>query len=269
MYWKNPAGTAVPDAMVGMTVTPFPAAWKGTRGVLHSYVRAAGSLARDHAAPEPFWGHRGLRVGTDGLAAAPVPLGDGRDAVVRLDLAGGVAALVVGESEVRWRLEETAPAALAAGLAAEASRHGVTAAIPEGLGGDTLAGLLGDAATFWSILRSASDALDAAAAPLPGWAAPQRFWPHGFDLSLVWFGGEGPPTGAAADAASRITIGFDPTTEPYFYANPWPFHARYTECTLPEGASWHTAGWHGTILPHEGATAASLTGLVAAVHGVM
>ena len=37
----------------------------------------------------------------------------------------------------------------------------------------------------------------------------------------------------------------------YFYSNPWPFDGDILlGRALPEGASWHTEGWQGAMLPY-------------------
>jgi len=189
--------------------------------------------------------------------------------VAGLDLAEPAATLTIGSEETRWRLTETGPAGVAAGIQRLVVSHGLTIDTPERLPEAPLGeDLLSGAPAFGAILTSASRVIAGASGRLSGWATPQRFWPHGFDLSLVWFGGEHPPQAAAAENAPRITIGFDPTTEPYFYVNPWPFRGDYTDCTLPDGASWHTRGWRGTLLPYPEGSHERVGELVAAIHGV-
>jgi hypothetical protein len=256
--------------MVSTAAPPFPRAWKGTRDALHAYVQAIGALARHDAPTEPIWGHRGLRLEPHRLTTAPVPLPSGGHAVALLDLVDGAAVVTVGTAEARWNLAEAAPGEVAEGIRLLAASHGVTVDPPDRPEGpppgeEVRAG----AGSFAPILEFASRLIGGAAALLPGWRTPQRFWPHGFDLSLVWFGGPDVPEGQEAESGPRITIGFDPTTEPYFYVNPWPFHAEYTACALPEGASWHTRGWRGTLLPYHDATQERLDRLAAAIQGVV
>jgi hypothetical protein len=88
---------------------------------------------------------------------------------------------------------------------------------------------------------------------LPGETSPVQLWPHGFDLAFEWFGSrieiyEG------AEYPSQLNLGFSPgdsDDQSYFYSNPWPFEGKILlDKPLPKGASWHTEGWQGTILPY-------------------
>jgi len=95
-------------------------------------------------------------------------------------------------------------------------------------------------------------------ATLGGNTGPVQLWPHGFDLAFEWYGTRVERyehEGEVQEYPSQINLGFfpgDPDTAPYFYSNPWPFEAdALTNQPLPAGASWHTEGWQGTILPYD------------------
>jgi hypothetical protein len=95
-------------------------------------------------------------------------------------------------------------------------------------------------------------------ATLDGEKGPVQLWPHGFDLAFEWFGSRvevHEEQGERQELPSQLNLGFypgSPGQAPYFYSNPWPFEAdALLGRTLPDGARWHTEGWHGTILPYE------------------
>jgi hypothetical protein len=87
-------------------------------------------------------------------------------------------------------------------------------------------------------------------ARLRGMQTPLIVWPHGFDLSTLWF------TGSEIDESQFHTnFGFSPRSEgidhPYLYAYAYPYPANFQPPVLPEGARWHTQGWTGAVLPYE------------------
>jgi hypothetical protein len=87
-------------------------------------------------------------------------------------------------------------------------------------------------------------------AHLLGMMTPITVWPHGFDLSTLWF------TGKEIDENQpHMNFGFSPGSggidHPYLYAYAYPYPNRYEPPGLPEGASWHTQGWTGMVLPYD------------------
>jgi hypothetical protein len=91
-------------------------------------------------------------------------------------------------------------------------------------------------------------------ASIGGPTSPVQLWPHGFDLALDWFGTRTESyeeDGEVTVYPSQLNLGFYAGGEPYFYSNPWPFEREaLLTADLPRGASWHTEGWEGTILPY-------------------
>ena len=87
-------------------------------------------------------------------------------------------------------------------------------------------------------------------ARLRGMQTPLVVWPHGFDLSTMWF------VGAEIDERQpHMNFGFSPRSgginTPYLYAYAYPYPARFEPPALPEGARWHTQGWTGAVLPYD------------------
>ncbi len=81
-----------------------------------------------------------------------------------------------------------------------------------------------------------------------GPVTPVVLWPHGFDLSTIWFAGGG----FSEEEDPHMNFGFSPGTpdvgEPYFYSYAWPAIEGF-EATLPDVVEWHTEwGSPGALL---------------------
>jgi hypothetical protein len=87
-------------------------------------------------------------------------------------------------------------------------------------------------------------------ARLRGMQTPLIVWPHGFDLSTLWFAGS-----ELDEGQFHTNFGFSPRSEgidyPYLYAYAYPYPPNFQPPALPEGARWHTQGWTGAVLPYE------------------
>ncbi len=72
-----------------------------------------------------------------------------------------------------------------------------------------------------------------------GGQTPVALWPHGFDLSTLWF-----VAGMNEHEDPHVNFGFSPGTpdigQPYFYFYAWPVPAGLAD-KLPETMTWHTA----------------------------
>ncbi|HVN52962.1 MAG TPA: DUF5996 family protein [Anaerolineaceae bacterium] len=87
-------------------------------------------------------------------------------------------------------------------------------------------------------------------ATLTGMQTPLVVWPHGLDLSTLWF------TGNEIDENQpHMNFGYSPRSEglpdPYYYAYAYPFSGSEAPAPLPEGARWHTQGWQGILAPYD------------------
>lgn len=72
-----------------------------------------------------------------------------------------------------------------------------------------------------------------------GGQTPVALWPHGFDLSTLWF-----VDGMNEHEDPHVNFGFSPGTpdigQPYFYFYAWPVPEGLAD-KLPESITWHTA----------------------------
>jgi hypothetical protein len=92
---------------------------------------------------------------------------------------------------------------------------------------------------------------------LPGETSPVQFWPHNFDLAVMWLTGRKVPGMDPEDEersdqqmAFGLSTGDTGTPDAYLYVTAYPWPADLVEKTLPEGAEWHTEGWKGALLPY-------------------
>jgi hypothetical protein len=83
-----------------------------------------------------------------------------------------------------------------------------------------------------------------------GWQSPITLWPHGFDLSFLWF-----PGGVEETKDPHLNFGFSPFTpdvgQPYVYFYAYPVVSGLDQ-TIPAPMRWHTA-WAtpGGVLEYE------------------
>ena len=102
---------------------------------------------------------------------------------------------------------------------------------------------------------------------LPGEIAGPHLWPHGFDIATEWYSPKMAPFGES-EASAQIAVGFYPSNQSYFYANPWPFEEDWASHPLPPGASWHRDGWQGAELPPAGLDQANIVAFGLSVHSI-
>jgi hypothetical protein len=230
-----------------------------TRETLHWYAKALAVLPRVHAQAHPKWWHAAFEVQPDGLYTKSMALPGGGSLQLKMDLGQHKVVMLVdsqGTAEFSMTGGMTATAfgdqllaaAASLGLTGEYERHRFENDEPRTYDPDTVP-------AFWQSLVNANRIFAEFRATLSGEPGPVNFWTHGFDLAFEWFGTRMVAGGENIEYPSQINLGFypgDPTGEPYFYSNPWPFEAdQLLGQPLPAGASWHTEGWQGTILPYE------------------
>jgi hypothetical protein len=109
----------------------------------------------------------------------------------------------------------------------------------------------GLAADYAEALYRVFTALARFRARLLGPLSPMIVWPHGFDLSFLWFAGQGMEERQDA----HMNFGFSPGSpgleRPYVYSYAWPLPDRLTSLPLPAPSRWHTTGWTGMLLDYD------------------
>ncbi len=230
--------------------------WRATRDTLQRYSQLLGKIRRALVAAHPHWWHITLHVDTDGLTTTPIPTENPFE--LRLNLhahtleflpAGGAAHSLPLENQSAQSLSEWTLRQLAAsGIVPEIDRapFGSNKILPYDAE---------RAATFFVALQNINRVFRQFKDELPGESSPVQIFPHHFDLSLVWFTGrqvvvpEG-EEGGAEQVGFGFSTGDAGIPEAYFYATPWLVPAGLTDTPLPKGASWHTDGWTGGVLPY-------------------
>jgi hypothetical protein len=243
-------------------IFPLLEAFEPTRQTLQLYSRIVSAVPRAHGEFHPKWWHVSLKVQPDGLVSDGVALPDGRSLHLKMDLVKHEIILTVDDKSIR--------------IFGMTKGRSSTALAEELLGAVAELGLEGeyDRATFendapreydpaqvenfLAALVNAGRIFEQHRATLGGEKSPVQLWPHNFDLAFEWFGTRvqvREEHGERQEFPSQLNLGFfpgSPGVAPYFYSNPWPFEADVLlGQPLPEGASWHTEGWLGTILPYE------------------
>lgn len=232
-----------------------------TRRTLQLYARALSALARAHVPAHPLWWHTSLRTIPTGLITNNMPQPDGGIVTGRMDFHR--AQLILESSDGRdWTLpmdaglsgramgERVLAAAAEAGLTEEVDRGRFASDEPGVYEPDVLG-------RFFVALVRADRVFKHHSAPLGRESGLINFWPHGFDLSVEWYGTRVERTtedGEVKALPAQLNLGFYPGEDDdssYFYSNPWPFDTdKLLGRGLPTGAVWHTDGWKGTLLPY-------------------
>ena len=82
-----------------------------------------------------------------------------------------------------------------------------------------------------------------------GMRTPILVWPHGFDLSSLFFIGN-----EIDESQPHLNFGFAPYASgmdyAYLYAYAYPYPQRFEPPPLPKGARWNTQGWTGMLIPY-------------------
>jgi hypothetical protein len=248
--------------MTSESIFPSLEGFEPTRQTLQLYSRVISAVPRAHGDFHPKWWHVSLRVQADGLITDKVALPGGDLLRLKMDLVEHKILVLAGDRAVETfsMLEGKSSSAMADDVLTVVARLGLSGEVdrakfendePREYDPDRTA-------RFLTALVNADRIFKAHRATLSGEVGPVQLWPHGFDLAFEWFGTrveEYEEGGEVQEIPAQLNLGFypgSPDVDPYFYSNPWPFEeeALLGEM-LPEGVSWHTEGWQGTILPYE------------------
>lgn len=223
--------------------------WTATRRALHQSMQVLRSARLLGSEPLPNDLHYSTLPTPQGATTGPLRNGG----EVILDYRRLAIAIRRGDEEVatiplaghsQTSLFDAAFDALAAaGLEGDPARGKVTETEPFAVDAEQGAAF---AEVQWRMFR----ALARAKARFLGPQTPIALWPHGFDLSTLWF-----VRGMDERRDPQINFGFSPGTpdvgQPYVYVTAWPAPDGLAE-RLPAGMEWHTA-WStpGGLLRYE------------------
>ena len=237
-----------------MQMPSLPSSWEPTRLTLQKYARAITAVPRAGAVPDKRWRHVSLHPVQDAeitvFASARTPLADGTELVSVLDIDRHVITVTAGSDRQTFDLlGGPSPHSIGSAVTALAFRHGSEAEVDGSRFDDTDEQVYEQwhakawhANSVWVI-----DTFAILNTRIDGETAGPHLWPHGFDIATEWFSTRVVDEGEGGNA--QIAVGFYPAGDAYFYANPWPFDVEWTQASLPSGASWHTEGWQGAMLP--------------------
>ena len=238
-----------------------------TRNSLHAYCRALGAIKEHLTPPHPRWWHGALSVTADGFSTGELGGAEGRHLpALGLDLHRH--SLTAGERELLNLASGPSSKEVGECALAFLASHGPEVE-PARERWDDPAGQMYDAETAGAYRRAFHRVATEFAefrSGLAGSVSPVHLWPHHFDLSMEWLGSrrvQWEEGGEEREAAAQIGFGFSAGDsghpEPYFYANPWPFEAGFSETELPAGAGWHLEEWQGALLPYAAVASGTAT----------
>jgi len=233
-----------------MSVTTLPDEWEATRATLQRYAHTVTALPRAGAPAHPRWAQVAMDIAPHGLVSAATPLGDGTELVSTIDLEKHQIVVSAGDTRRVFDLTDgPSPREVGEAIAAIATEHGSTFEIDASRYEDDTAQEYdpSHASAFLDVATTVADAFEKINTEIDGEITGPHLWPHGFDIATEWYSEkmvdyDGTPTSA------QIAIGWYPTGDAYFYANPWPFEASWADVELPGNASWNTEGWFGALL---------------------
>lgn len=251
-----------------MTMPDLPADWASTRSTLQAYGQAITALPRAAGVPDGRWSHVSMTVSPTGLVSAPTPLGDGTELVGMIDLSSHEIVLSAGDHTMRTEII-SGPSSRSIGEAmiSMASQHGSDIEVETDRfgGSDELPYDADHATAFHAAALVAVAAFEEMNLSVPGETTGPHLWPHGFDIATEWYSANMVPHGDG-EASAQIAVGFYPSNDSYFYANPWPFEESWAESVPVEGGSWHIEDWQGLVLPAKDLSKADIVALGTAVH---
>jgi hypothetical protein len=230
---------------------PLPALsnWGTTRTALHQAAQVVGAVRAAVAAPEPNWAHLGLRVLPEGLTTGVLP------AIGELVLDFRTLTILykpTNQHQVGFALAQHSQISLADAVENTLNALGHSTALKrDKITSDTVFDMDADtAADYARVLFLLHEILRSFRESLPGEKSRLVVWPHGFDMSFLWFASE-----VTSEQAPHMAFGFSPYSagleRPYLYTYAYPVPDGLTDLALPDQTSWHTDGWTGTVTPYD------------------
>jgi len=233
-----------------------------TREAVHTYAQILGNWRFSCLPRRKHWWQLGIVPSVRGLTTGQVQAGI--DFELELDLAGDkLLGSVAGGGEMSEPLAGRPAAELASSVQEFLLDSGID---PELVPDDEppeshflvtpaysvqIAGSLADA------FRSVSDSFKTFRASIREETSPIHIWPHHFDLAMMWLPGEKIPgkdisNEEVSDKQMNFgfTLGDAGIPEPYFYITANPLPEAFPLLELPRGATWHTEGFSGIVLPY-------------------
>lgn len=226
---------------------------------LHHYARAINLIRRAHTPRQKHWSHTSLRVTAAGLTTTPIAYNNSLFELA-LDLTthqlhittstGKRAQLPLHGQPLSQFWDELTALLRAFGIQSTAAKPDytdVTSPYDQTL-----------VQNYFQALAQIDTLLKQFQGELRGETSPVQFWAHHFDLAMLWFSGRLVPDKDPKDeenADEQMNFGFSlgdaAIPEPYCYITAYPTPDGFVNSALPKGATWHTKGWNGALLPYK------------------
>jgi len=246
-----------------MTTQNFPAldpdSFGATHDALHAYSRLLGDWLKTCRPRCKHWWHASLRPSLYGLTTGVVCTGIDFELALNLRESQLVATTAIGEKLVE-PLRGQSPAELAAGIADFLTGAGIDESLCPEANADAreFSGYqTEEASKLARAIASIYAAMTMFRSSIREETSPVQLWPHHFDLSMLWLPGgkvpgQDPDNEEHADKQMNFgfTFGDAGTPEPYFYVTAYPEPATLRKTSLPDGASWHSEGFSGVLVPY-------------------
>ncbi|HEX9679485.1 MAG TPA: DUF5996 family protein [Candidatus Saccharimonadales bacterium] len=213
-------------------------AWFKTRDALHTGLRAVGWVKRLVARPIPNYLHYAIVPTEYGASSGDLPFGgelvvDYPALSVSYAKPGGgafdIALSGASEQTILRNLLEML-----------ASQHDQISAanLPESISDGRLIADEASAVAYLKIQTKMNRVLNQARNKLAGTKTPVVLWPHGFDLSFLYF-----LKGQSEDHDPHMNFGFSPgqlKDQPYLYHYAWPVREELFGLEPPSGGQWQS-----------------------------
>jgi hypothetical protein len=230
---------------------PALANWDSTRVGLHQAAQVVGAIRRVDAAPLPNWLQLALEVVPDGVTSGELApsiggelvLNFAQQAIIYTCPADKVYTIPL-EGHTQVLLLDAVLAAMdEAGHPVQPDRSKIT--------GQEQLNVHPEASREYNqVLYSIYTGIARFRGRLFGGMSRMVVWPHGFDLSFLWF-----PQGLDESKDPHMNFGFSPGSpgfpRPYIYAYAHPIPEGMFDVKLPAPARWTTESWKGVVIDYD------------------
>ncbi len=241
---------------------PLPLAqWQATRDTLAGYTQFVRRIRLFNTPPQKHWWHVSLRPTATGLTTTPIRAANGTIYELTFDLTRHLLLIRTSRGDLREvSLRGQSPKVFKEETLAALADLDIFPAYDQEEFTGVADGVYDQTAVFdyWQSLIEIDSILKEFRHSQREETSPVQFWPHHFDLAVVWFSGRKVP-GQDPDnpdyADEQMNFGFSTgdggIPDPYFYVTAYPAPQGWTGDALPDGAAWHSEGWSGAVLPYQ------------------
>jgi hypothetical protein len=228
-----------------------------TKHALHAYSRVAGAWCKQLRRKRKHWWHSSLRPSVRGLTTGAI-YGD-RNFEIELDLVSGNLHVITGTSVISEPVVGQSSSDVARFIHDALLSVGAASDLDPAKGlvsVDEYAGYSSDQAErMHRTIGTVAAAMEDFRAGIREETSPIQFWPHHFDLSMIWLPGSKIPGQEPADeeySDKQMNFGFvfgdEGIVEPYFYVTAYPLPHALRQIELLPGTTWRGDGFSGAVL---------------------